>query len=104
MTKTIVIQPEGVFTSEPMPIMEIVNITLGNLLGLTIHTTKDLTQEEKEHLYDKLNDMFSYFLEQYIPDKELRPDITIEAIQEIEDRKIKEQLASMQLKNAQDIK
>ena len=49
------------------------------------NTPVDYKQEVKEDLYDKFNQMASRTLETFIPDKELRPDLTEQAILEKED-------------------
>ena len=46
----------------------------------------------KEDLYDKYNAGASNLLYLFIPDKELRPDLTVEAMKEAEDRYMYNQL------------
>lgn len=52
---------------------------------------KDL-QELKEDLYDKYNAGASNVLYLFAPDEELRPDLTVEAMKEAEDRYMYNQL------------
>ena len=47
------------------------------------------TKEIREALYDEFNHAASHILEEFIPDKELRPDLTAEAIKDYEDKILK---------------
>lgn len=51
--------------------------------------------EAKEDVYDAYNFMASTILQNLIPDKELRADITEEAILELETKKIEEQYKAL---------
>jgi outer membrane lipopolysaccharide assembly protein LptE/RlpB len=48
------------------------------------------TQQIKEALYDNFNEAASTVLTQFMPDNELRPDLTEEAIKRMEDVIMKE--------------
>lgn len=98
MTPTIVIQRDGMFMNCPMPIPEIVAIVCAAITGAVqqvsenLDTSEDTSPEEaskvKDELFDIINQAFSKCLENSFPDIELRPDITAEAIKELEDNKV----------------
>lgn len=48
--------------------------------------TEEQTKERKEAIYDWLNILASSVLKNFMPDKELRPDLTEEAIFEMENK------------------
>ena len=79
----------GIMQSEPMNAQDLSAILLTGILNSLIYfVNKQETEEEKracaEELYDMFNLQASALLEQLIPDKELRPDLTAEAIMRAE--------------------
>lgn len=49
-------------------------------------------QEVKQYLYDSLNESASLTLQTFMPDNELRPDMTFDAIKEIENREMQKHI------------
>ena len=69
--------------------LEILKSTLENAKG---SHTEDQIKAIKEDLYDKYNAGASNVLYLFAPDQELRPDLTVEAMKEAEDRYMYNQL------------
>lgn len=80
--------------SEPLNIYDIINLTCNAVLSVMNNTVNDapeeLKQDIKEHLFDLFNETASVVLAQFAPDIPLRPDITEEAILELELKKAHE--------------
>lgn len=53
----------------------------------------------KERIYDNFNDAASNILDGFIPEKELRPDLTAEAIKRMEDEIMKEHIDKYESKH-----
>lgn len=79
----------GLMQSEPMTAQDLSAMLLTGILNsFTYFVNKQESEEEKkacaEELYDMFNLQASALLERLIPDKELRPDLTAEAIMRAE--------------------
>lgn len=89
-------------STEPMQIDDLMNILftvqLEAMRGFISQVessntaTEQELQELKEHLYDQYNAGASNTLYLFIPDKELRPDLTVEAMKQAEDQYMYNQL------------
>lgn len=89
MSKMISITNDGhMIASEPLDAIDAVNITISGLNAMFQSIVDQVPEEEqqacKEELYDIFNQGASAFLSHWIPDKQLRPDLTEEAILEME--------------------
>ena len=78
-----------ILQSEPTNVQEFSGILLNAILSVFIgvierQETDEDKYECKMQLYDMFNLQASTFLEQLAPDRELRPDLTAEAIMEAE--------------------
>lgn len=88
--KMICVMEDGrIVQNEPMDAQEMSGILLNAVLNmLKYFVSIQETDEEKkacaEELYDMFNIQASVLLQNLIPDKELRPDLTAEAIMEKE--------------------
>jgi hypothetical protein len=92
----------NISSKRPMPIDEMLQVTFSiQLAALTdfikgVEANSKISPQElqtlKEHLYDSYNAGASNVLYLFIPDKELHPDLTIEAMKEAEDRYMYNQL------------
>ena len=86
MKPTIVVSEDGMFSSEPMSVVEICNLFCAALTGAVqdirpnYQKEKDAKKIDKE-LFDCLNYSFSKCLELTFPEYELHPEITEEVIQ-----------------------
>jgi len=86
MKPTIVVSEDGMFSSEPMSVVEICNLFCAALTGAVqdirpnYAKEKDKDKIDKE-LFDCLNYSFSKCLELTFPEYELHPEITEEVIQ-----------------------
>lgn len=79
MSKMISLTDDGAFlASDTITVPEYLNITL--LAQLNMFNTLVERGMPAEQLYDLYNEAASAFLSAFIPDKELRPDLTEEAI------------------------
>ena len=74
--------------SEPMSAADISNIALKGVYNSFQSIIQRVPENEmtacREELYDLFNVQASMFLQALIPDKELRPDLTAEAIMQME--------------------
>ena len=86
----ITITNDKVETSKPIPMLDLTNVLLNVILAAATKATEDapedIQQDVKEELYDIFNDAFTAFLETFIPDAELRPDLTADAIYAMENQ------------------
>lgn len=102
MKPTIVISEDGMFSSEPMSVVDICNLCCAALTGAVQdirpnyqhHESKD--QIDKE-LFDALNYSFSKCLELTFPEYELHPELTEEVLKK-EDALLKAKVASIEAK------
>lgn len=85
---------------KPMQATEIADVllqvTYNSILAAVDSVPTEKQQDVKEGFYDIMNDMFTAFLETLIPDKELRPDLTAEAILQLENEILDKQLAEIE--------
>ena len=79
-----------------MPILFTVQLAFMRQFIKQVEEESDITPEQlqglKEDLYDKYNAGASNVLSLFIPDKELRPDLTVEAMKAAEDQYMYNQL------------
>lgn len=84
----ITITNNKVETDKPIPMLDLTNILLNVILAAANtacdEAPEDIRQEVRENLYDIFNDSFTAFLETFIPDRELRSDLTADAIYAME--------------------
>lgn len=97
MNLTIVISEDGMFSSEPVSVIEICNLCCAALTG----AVKDVRQKYQEQpnaktidkeLFDALNYSFSKCLELTFPEYELHPELTEEILKK-EDELLRERAA-----------
>ena len=90
MKPTIVVSEDGMFSSEPMSVVEICNLFCAALTGAVqdirpnYQKEKDAKKIDKE-LFDCLNYSFSKCLELTFPEYELHPEITEEVLKKEEE-------------------
>lgn len=79
-----------------MPILFTVQLSYMKQFMRQVEESEELSSEQiqalKEDLYDKYNAGASNVLYLFAPDEELRPDLTVEAMKEAEDRYMYNQL------------
>lgn len=103
MKPTIVVSEDGMFSSEPMSVVEICNLFCAALTGAVqdirpnYAKEKDKDKIDKE-LFDCLNYSFSKCLELTFPEYELHPEITEEVLKK-EEELLREKVAEKE-KNA----
>lgn len=75
-------------SSEPPTLHQVTSILLSTLLEAMHQSLNKATnkQDTKEYIFDQVNMAMSETLNRFAPDIELRPDITEEAIAELEFR------------------
>lgn len=84
-----VMEDGRIVQNEPMNAQEMSGVMLNAVLNMLKYfvSIQDTEEEKKacaEELYDMFNIQASTLLQELIPDKELRPDLTAEAIMEKE--------------------
>ncbi len=82
--------------SEAMNIEEVMDVTLSAILGImndikNSAKTKEDEDKVEEFLFNMFNEAASALLAQFAPTRDLRPDITADAIMELENKLIKNQ-------------
>lgn len=87
MTKTIVISEDGMFSSEPMLITEIADLSCAAITGAVERIRQSYKEDDNAALIDKelfdcLNHSFSKCLELTFPEYELHPEITEEILKQ----------------------
>ena len=97
----------GLLASEPFQATEYINMTLATQLNIFNDIVRRAeergdAEETKAFLYDTYNAAASAFLEVFAPEIELRPDLTAEAILEMENNLINEKAATLTLKEQLD--
>ena len=103
MKPTIVVSEDGMFSSEPMSVVEICNLFCAALTGAVQDIRPNYAKEpdskkiDKE-LFDCLNYSFSKCLELTFPEYELHPEITEEVLKK-EEELLREKVAEKE-KNA----
>ena len=63
---------------------------LGMMNQVLNDTPLDKKEDMKHYLYDSFNEAASATLVMFAPDNELRPDLTVEALRDLEDKKMSE--------------
>lgn len=97
MKLTLVVTEDGMFSSEPVSVIEICNLFCAALTG-AVQDIRPSYQKEKEakkidkELFDALNYSFSKCLELTFPEYELHPEITEEVLKK-EDELLKEKVS-----------
>lgn len=96
MKPTIVVSEDGMFSSEPMSVIDICNIFCAALTGAVNDIRPNYQKDPKSKLIDKelfdaLNYSFSKCLELTFPEYELHPELTEEVLAK-EDALLKEKL------------
>lgn len=92
---TIVVNDNGTsFANQPITMEMATNTLMTGLLNIANSITNTIPEEHqqefKEATYDTFNQIFTAFLETWIPDSELRSDLAADAILELENQKTKE--------------
>lgn len=90
-------------TDTPMKFDEVMDMittaTLGFLNDFANKIPEEHRQTVKEAMYDNYNERASALLSEFIPDKELRPDLTAEAIKQMEDKIMKKHISKHEKQN-----
>ena len=100
MTKTIILQEDGMFATEAMPVTEIGDIMMAALTG-AVQQIRQSYQDEPDaeqidnELFDGMNTVMSRALNFMFPDKELHPDLTEEAIMRAENEILVERVQNL---------
>lgn len=100
MTKTIILQEDGMLSTEPMPVTEIANTMMAALTG-AVQQIRQVYQDEPDaekidnELFDGMNFLMSRALSNMFPDKELHPDLTEEAIMRAENEILAERVQTL---------
>lgn len=98
--KSIFITEQGqVATSDPVNVLEVINMTSNAILNTFTDVLKqipeDVQQKAREEFYDMYNTAASALLKVLDPQAELHPDITEQAILEAENRILDEQVSNI---------
>lgn len=103
MKSTIVVSEDGMFSSEPLSVIEICNLFCAALTGAVqdirpnYADNPDKDKIDKE-LFDCLNYSFSKCLELTFPEYELHPEITEEVLKK-EEELLKEKVEALEASN-----
>jgi len=94
MNPTIVVSEDGMFSSEPMSVIDICNIFCAAITGAVQDIRPNYKDDPKakaidKELFDALNYSFSKCLELTFPEYELHPELTEEVLQK-EDELLRE--------------
>ena len=105
MKPTIVISEDGMFSSEPMSVVDICNLCCAALTGAVQDIRPNYQHLESKdkidkELFDALNYSFSKCLELTFPDYELHPELTEEVLKK-EDALIKAKVIAMESENSE---
>lgn len=106
MKPTIVISEDGMFSSEPMSVIDICNLCCAALTGAvqdirpSYQANPDKDKIDKE-LFDALNYGFSKCLELTFPEYELHPELTEEVLKK-EDALLRSKVAALNKKKAKE--
>ena len=107
MKPTIVVSEDGMFSSEPMSVIELCNIFCAALTGAVQDVRpnyaddKDKDKIDKE-LFDSLNYSFSKCLELTFPEYELHPELTEEVLK-MEDALLSEKVKNLDKKDSTEV-
>ena len=101
MRTTIVVSEDGMFTSEPISVIELCNLFCAALTGAVQNVRRSYEEEEDapkidKELFDGLNYSFSKCLELTFPEYELHPEITEEVLKK-EDELLEEKVKELEL-------
>ena len=99
--KTIVISEDGMFASEPLSFVDVLQLTCSCVAGvagdvLAKAESSDEREKLEAELFDIANLSFSNCLAYAFPTQELRPDLTEEAIMEAENAILKRAAEDME--------
>lgn len=102
MKPTIVISEDGMFSSEPMSVVDICNLCCAALTGAVQEIRPSYAQDENakaidKELFDALNYSFSKCLELTFPEYELHPELTEEILKK-EDALLRERAKGIDTK------
>lgn len=102
MKPTIVISEDGMFSSEPMQVVEICNLCCAAITGAVQDIRPNYQHLEAKdkidkELFDALNYSFSKCLELTFPEYELHPELTEEVLKK-EDALLKAKVIAMESK------
>lgn len=100
MKPTIVVSEDGMFSSEPLSVIEICNLFCAALTGAVQDIRPNYSQHEEKdkidkELFDALNYSFSKCLELTFPEYELHPEITEEVLKK-EEALLKEKVEKLE--------
>ena len=99
MKPTIVISEDGMFSSEPMSVIDICNLCCAALTGAVQDIRQNYKDDPKakaidKELFDALNYSFSKCLELTFPEYELHPELTEEVLKK-EDELLREKVEAL---------
>lgn len=100
MTKTIILQEDGMLATEAMPVIDLGSMMLAALTG-AVQQIRQTYQDEQDaekidnELFDSMNFLMSRALNTMFPDKELHPDLTEEAIMRAENEIMAERVQTL---------
>lgn len=99
MKPTIVVSEDGMFSSEPMSVVNICNIFCAALTGAVQDIRPNYAKDPKakaidKELFDALNYSFSKCLELTFPEYELHPELTEEILKK-EDELLREKVSKL---------
>lgn len=99
MKPTIVISEDGMFSSEPMSVIDICNLCCAALTGAVQDIRQNYKDDPKakaidKELFDALNYSFSKCLELTFPEYELHPELTEEILKK-EDELLREKVEEL---------
>ena len=88
MYPTIIIQDQGMITTEPVPVTTLATTLSSALIGSVLQVKEQIPETEREETYaemfDIFNTIFSNALDTMFPETCLRPDLTEQAILDAE--------------------
>ena len=94
----------AVLASDAFTLDELINATSCAILNMMKATIDNLPEDQREEargvMYDYYNNTASALLEAFAPDKELRPDLTAEAIMAAEDQLLDKKVAQFKDKGS----
>lgn len=109
MTRTIVIQEDGMFSTEPIPVQDLTNMALAAVTGVMQEIRTRYNEDPNAAAID--NDMFNFMneamsqaLHNMFPDFDLHPDLTEEAILKAENEILAERVKEIKGQEATDEK
>lgn len=100
MAKIIVVSEDGMFTNAPIAVTELTDLFCAGITATVQqvreqYKAEDNAEEIDKELFDCLNHSFSKCLENAFPELELRPELTEQAILELENRIIAEKVGKV---------